>query len=275
VTYTTLLAHLQLGHSNAAVLQVAGDLAEQFDAGVIGVAACQPVQISYGDTCVSGDVIALDRASIASDMKTVEAAFRDALASRVSDLTWRSTVTLDSLSAYVAAEARGADLILIGGATKVFLDTARRVDVGDLVMRAGRPVLVVPGGGAAARLDRVVIGWKDTRETRRAAFDALPLLKKAACIFVVEIADEAALIDARRRLDEVVAWLGRHGVAAKAFAVASSGDDVGRLDDFAREHEADVVVAGAYGHSRLHEWMLGGVTRDLLLREDRCALLSH
>jgi nucleotide-binding universal stress UspA family protein len=232
------------------------------------------MQIAYGEVCVSGDLIALDRADIAREMKETEAVFREALAARVTDLRWRSIVTLDSLSAYVAGAARGADLVLTAAA-KMAMNSARRLDVGDLVMRAGRPVLVVPGGGDTVRFDRIVIGWKDTRETRRAAFDALPLLKKATQVSVVEIAVEGALADARAHLDEVVGWLKRHGVAANSFAVASAGDDIGRLDDFAREHCADVVVAGAYGHSRLREWMLGGVTQDLLLREDRCALLSH
>ena len=58
MTYATLMVHLELGHSNAGLLQVAGDLAERFHAGVIGIAACQPVQIVYGEGYVSGDVIA-------------------------------------------------------------------------------------------------------------------------------------------------------------------------------------------------------------------------
>ena len=82
--------------------------------------------------------------------------------------------------------------------------------------------------GDAYERDRALVAWKDTRDTRRAVSDALPLLKHAAGVTVVEIATGA-----------------------------------------------DVVVAGAYGHSRLREWVLGGVTRDLLLSANRCALVSH
>ena len=120
-----------------------------------------------------------------------------------------------------------------------------------------------------------VVGWKDTRETRRAAFDALPLLKKAAHVAVVEIAAEEELAAAGTHLDDVVGWLKRHGVVVVSLAAPSTGDDATQLNAIAEEHGADVIVAGAYGHSRLREWVLGGVTRDLLLRADRCSLVSH
>ncbi len=64
-------------------------------------------------------------------------------------------------------------------------------------------------------------------------------------------------------------------MSAETLAAASAGDDAAQLNALAQERDAGVVVAGAYGHSRLHEWALGGVTRDLLLRTERCSLLSH
>ena len=125
------------------------------------------------------------------------------------------------------------------------------------------------------RLEQVVVAWKDTREARRAAFDALPLLKKAAHVTVVEIAAEAELAMARVRVEDVVGWLKRHGVVAEALTLPSLYEDAGRLNAIAEQRGADVIVAGAYGHSRLREFVLGGVTRDLLLRADRCSLVSH
>jgi nucleotide-binding universal stress UspA family protein len=142
-------------------------------------------------------------------------------------------------------------------------------------MQVGRPVLIVPAPIDKLKLERVVIGWKDTRETRRAVFDALPLLKKVAHVTVVEITAEQDLVAARIRLEDVVDWLKRHGIGAKSLVSLSSGDDTTQLNAVAREQGADVIVAGAYGHSRLREWMFGGVTHDLLLRAARCALLSH
>ena len=73
----------------------------------------------------------------------------------------------------------------------------------------------------------------------------------------------------------VVNWLKRDGITAEAVASLSTGDDAARLDGIASDQAADIIVAGAYGHSRLREWALGGVTKDLLLRAGRCSFVSH
>ncbi len=276
VTYATLMVHLELGHSNAGLLQIAGDLAERFDSGVIGIAARQPMQIIYGEVYIPSDLIELDREEIAKQIKDAEAEFRSALQTRVATLEWRSMVTFGALSDYIADEARSADVVITSVTSGAVDDASRRVNLGDLVMQVGRPVLIVPAAANHLKLDRVVVGWKDTRETRRAAFDALPLLKKATHIAVVEIAAEGELAAAGARLEGVLGWLKRHGIVATSLASPSTGDDAAQLNAIAAEQRADVIVAGAYGHSRLREWALGGVTRDVLLRaEDRCSLVSH
>jgi nucleotide-binding universal stress UspA family protein len=269
------MVHLELGVSNAALLEIAGDLAERFHAGLIGIAACQPMQI-YGEGYVSGDLIEQDREQTEKEFKEAEAEFRSALQTRVGALEWRSAMMFSPLSAYLAGEARSADLVIAGVASGALLDASRRVNTGDLVIQVGRPVLIVPTAADKLKLERVVVGWKDTREARRAASDALPLLKKAAHVAVVEIAAEEDLAAGRTHLEDVVGWLKRHGVVAVSLAAPSTGDDATQLNAIAEEQGADVIVAGAYGHSRLREWVLGGVTRDLLLRaKARCSLVSH
>ena len=142
-------------------------------------------------------------------------------------------------------------------------------------MQAGRPVLLVAPATVPFRMERFVIGWKNTREARRAVTDALPLLKTASHVGVVEIAAQDNLAAARRRLDEVSGWLGRHGVAATVHASPADGDDANWFDSMAAERDAAIVVAGAYGHSRVREWVLGGVTRTLLKHPVRSSLVSH
>ena len=270
------MVHVEIGRSNAGLLQVAGDLARRFDAGVIGIAACQPMQIPYGDGYISPDLAEEDFKRIGEEIKAAEAEFRGALGARISRVEWRSTVTLDPLSDYLAQAARSTDLVLTGvDRNGTLFDMSRHLDIGDLVMRVGRPVLIVPTAADKVGLTRIVVAWKDTRETRRAIADALPLLKKAAFVAVVEIAAESALPAVRSHLAEVVGWLERHGVVAQAVAASSVGEDAQQLGEIALEQKADLIVAGAYGHSRMREWMLGGVTRDLLLRADRCSLVSH
>ena len=288
--YATLMVHLQVGQPNGAVLLAAAGLAERFGAGVIGVAACQPIQLVYSDGYIAGDVFQKDREEKDREVAEAEAAFRAAFPTRSNvpghALEWRSTITLGLACGWVADQARCADLVITGlSAPADPFDASRRVNTGELVMQAGRPVLVVPHGADAPgpgrtgldriSLDHAMVAWKDTRETRRAVLDALPLLQKLAKVSVVEVAAQDGMADARGRVADVTAWLVRHGVAASGQAVLSDSADAAQLDAIARDLGADLVVAGAYGHSRVREWALGGVTRSLLMHGSRCSLLSH
>ena len=276
MTYTTLMVHLELGRPNAGLLAIARDLAERLHAGVIGIAACQPTPIGYGEGYdLSGELVQAERDELERELKVAEAEFRMGLEDKATSVEWRSTVTFGALSGYVAEEARSADLILTRLSTPDLLDRTRAVSTGSLVMQAGRPVLVAPDEISSLKLDQILVAWKDTREARRAVADALPLLQKAAKVMVVEIASEADHAAAQIHVEQVAAWLQRHGVAAVAMASLVVGDDAARLSELALEHDADLIVAGAYGHTRLQEWAFGGVTRDLLTRKDRCVLLSH
>ena len=152
-------------------------------------------------------------------------------------------------------------------------EMTNHANVGDLIVRAGRPVLVVPDGPVPAAFAKIVIAWADTRECRRAVVDALPFLAQAEQVVIVEIASDAE--NARSQTNDVVAWLGRHEVSADRIVYEPHGNVADSLAMIAREQEADLIVAGAYGHNRLREWAFGGVTSDVLLRENRFALLSH
>jgi nucleotide-binding universal stress UspA family protein len=278
MSYPTLMAHLELGRSNAGLLRIVGDLADRFHAAVVGIAACQPIKTVFGDDgfCfMSGDVVVAERTEIDQETAAAETEFRDAFEARTKLIEWRSAFTQGSLSGYLADQARRADLIITGVSPGSLLDSSRHTDIADLVMRAGRPVLIVPPNASKLRLERIVVAWKDTREARRAAFDALPLLKWANHVAVLEIAAKADIPAARDRLDDIVGWLRGHGVAATAVAATSDGSDAMQLNEIIQRQGADLIVAGAYGHNRMEEWALGGVTRDLLLCADRCALVSH
>src|SRR5476649_2811636 len=104
----TIMVRLELGQSNKGLLAIAGDLAQRLKAGVIGIAACQPIQIVYDATYVAGEILAEDRKQIEKQMKEAESEFRAELKDKVPDLGWRSTVTFGSLANYVANQARAA-----------------------------------------------------------------------------------------------------------------------------------------------------------------------
>lgn len=275
MTYSTLMVHLDLYQSNDAVLGIAGTLAERFNAAVIGIAAWQPLQVLYSDGYVDGEIYEQDRTYIDQGIKDAEKQFLAGLRPKARELEWRSALPTFA-SDYVAHQARCADLVIVGAAPKDPSEgSSRRLDIGEFVMRVGRPVLVAPPSVSAMQAENVLVAWKDTREARRAALDAVPLLKKAKRVVVAEIAEEQALQDARHRVKDVANWLRRHEIAAESVAVQASGGDTEQIASIAQRHEADLIVAGAYGHSRLREWAFGGVTRDLLKRAELCSLVSH
>jgi len=276
----TLMVRLAAGEPNDSLLKLTADLAARLKAAkVIGISARQLIQF-YGtpEMYVPPEVVTWDREQIDRELKAVEKDFRTALEGKVPALEWRSTVlSHGSIADYVAGQMRAADLLITAPQEgSALLDGSRYVNVADLVLRAGRPVLVVASGEAKLDLRTVVVGWKDTREARRAVQDALPLLRLAERVIVVEIAAED-LDDARTRTQDVAGWLASHGVAASARTVVAATSDGEQLRNIASDLELDagLAVGGAYGHTRLREWVLGGVTRDFLLHPSRCSLVSH
>jgi len=275
MTCKTILLHLELARSNHHLTAIAGDLAEWLGAGIIGVAGCQPVKIYYDDAVLSGEIMAEDRKEIQKELDLAEKLFRQDLSGKAR-LQWRASVTCLSLAAYIAQETHGADLVMTGpdiGGT--ILDSTRRVSIADLVMRAGRPVLIVPRKCKSLPLRHALVAWKNTRECRRAAADALPLLKLCEQVSLTAIVSDANMARGASELGEVKSWLASHGIAAEAACHAAAGDDSAQLNDILHQTGADLLVGGAYGHGRFQEWLLGGVTRDLLLNADRCVLVSH
>ena len=138
------------------------------------------------------------------------------------------------------------------------------------------PGLFVRTRGLPAVGERVLIAWKGTREAVRAVRDALPILRAAQRVVLIEVADDAPPNDAQRiALLEVQAWLNRHDVESEV-RLESGADAAGDvLLSRASDFESDLIVMGAYGHSRVREWVLGGVTRHLLNHMTVPTLMSH
>lgn len=276
MTYKTLMVHLMLRQSNTELLRVTAALASKFDAKVIGIAACQPALTVYSDGYDPGAFVALDRNEMNREIKEAESEFRAAFESRSDALEWRSSIIFETVADYVARECRSADLVITSGIAPDPQDTARTGKPGDIIMQAGRPVLVVPKIEIAFKLDRMVVAWKDTREARRAVIDSLPLLQRAKQVTVIEMAHDDARASVTARLTEICAWLKTHDiVATPKFVELSKDDDASLLNSVVTKLGGDILVAGAFGHSRLREWAFGGVTRDLTLQAGFCTLLSH
>lgn len=271
--YSTIMVHVDLDRVNDGCLRVAVDLAAHFNARLIGIAAADPESPRHGQQPLAGEIAQQLRSSIVKSLAEAEQRFRVAAQQYDGQIEWRSA-TERPLS-YVADEARSADLVIVSANRDgSSAGLPGRIDPGDLALHAGRPVLMVPPEVDRLVLKGAMVAWRDAREARRAVSDALPLLREVEEVVVVElIQDEAARIAARRRVDDVVSWLDRHGIAA--FARVFHFPEQERPFEKLWQYGANFVVAGAFGHSRLRERVFGGFTDEFLRRSPLCTFFSH
>lgn len=274
--YKTLLAHLDLDETGDTRARLAADLAKRFGAALIGVSAWAPSPSFSGDTAVIETPPEVVDLEVMEDLlKRRGDAFRAIAERAIGAVEWRSALELPT--ELVVQQAGCADLVIVGATPHTVLrDPYRTVDPGGVLLRAGRPILLVPPALASFSGKRIAVAWKDTRETRRAVSDALPFLEQADSVAVFEFGDDAAPAGAEHGHADLLQFLTRHGVrSATARTMAIAGTVSEMLFRLIREEAIDLIVAGGYGHSRLGEAVFGGVTRDLLTGSPVCCLLSH
>ncbi|QUD88723.1 universal stress protein [Phenylobacterium montanum] len=273
MAYDTLLTHVAMDRGCEARLRMTADVARVLGCGeVIGLGAQAPWPFSDERDGTGPDFERLVQ-SARSDIAVSESAFRDALAAATATASWRSEIGYPS--DVVAAHARAADLVLAYRSNEATVSFAY-ADPEIVLMEAGLPVLFMPASYAEFKADTVLFAWKNTREARRAAALALPVLSKARRVLVASVCHERDLAGVEQELADIARRLSRHGVAATTLAeVGAPGSAGSRLVRIAETDGSELIFAGAYGHSRLREWALGGVTRDLLSARDRFVLLCH
>jgi nucleotide-binding universal stress UspA family protein len=254
MTYATVVVGLSVDQPNEARLEIAGQLAERLGARVIGIAAAEfspPLYFTSGEQAQK--LVDRGRAAIKNRLAEVESEFRAAMQNRVTEVEWRCAE--DFPSRYIVQQARASDIIVVGQAGRgIIADPFVQVSPSDLVMQAGRSLLVVSDACNWLDSRSVLVAWKDTTEARRAVADALPLLRKATDVTVVEIVEEQTNRPAAlSRVKDVAAWLSRHGgkcIRTGARGVRRSGRATGEDSVGSRCRR---LVAGAYGHSRLRD----------------------
>ena len=276
MTYSTVMVHLDLDQSNDARLQVAGDLAEQFNSKLIGIACCQPQPTVYADGAFAQSLVKQLEAEADEKLKKLEQRFRTAFQNRIKDIEWRRAFAVPV--EYVAHEARAADLV-ITGADRVggLADPLWRLDPSELVMKLGRPMMVVP-----PEVDRLKLSERGRRLEGHARSPPCRG-RRAAAVAKGEGSDRGRDHRERRGSSRLPATgsptspLGSAGIRwmpatwCRTCGAMPSSSSIRHASDI----EADMIVAGAYGHTRMREWIFGGVTRDLITQSRRCSLLSH
>ncbi|MCC6921289.1 MAG: universal stress protein [Alphaproteobacteria bacterium] len=273
---SAVLVHLDDGPDARARCELAITIADRFGARLIGAAAAQPiipVYAPYGEGLIAlqPEIAEAARAQIERTVNDAKAVFDEVVGKRA-DIEWRASSGRRGED-FIVEQSRAANLIVVGrrGPNEA-PDPVLGISPPDILMAAGRPVLITPPQIRGLAAARVLVAWKDSREARRALSDAMPFLRAAQDVFVASVGPEAS----PGSVQDVVAALKRADVPARALV-----EDIGRnppgeaLVEIARRAGADLIVAGAFGHSRTREWIFGGVTRDLLNRAPMCCLLSH
>ena len=181
---------------------------------------------------------------------------------------------LQAVSSRIATMARSRDLCIIplGGRFEGQQEVARSVIFG-----SGRPVLVFSDltPDQDVTLEVTVVAWDGSRSAARAMADALPILKLSKVVRILTVAGEKPNLEADLG-SEAVRHLALHGIEAMADIVEAKGAAIGQvIDGYLRATSADLLVMGAYGHSRLQEFILGGATQHMLTHPKVAVLMSH
>jgi nucleotide-binding universal stress UspA family protein len=277
MSYKTILVHLDHRPRSSVRLELAFRLAERFDAHLIGLFAPGGARLPSYAQAEGGpllrEVLEKRRAEVAQEVRK---RFQEVAGRNGKDRAeWRASES--EPDAAVRLSARYADLVVAGQPEAGELGEPRGL-ADELALSSGRPVLFVPYAGKFADVGRrVLIAWDAGREAARAVSDALPLLQGAEAVEVAAFDPERG---GRRHGQEPGAdiglYLARHGVKVSVARQSGAGFEVGgQILSRAADHGADLIVMGAYGHSRVRELVLGGATRTLLEAMTVPVLMSH
>jgi len=271
MSFKTLLIHVRSDLASDDALRTAVAFAQSQDANLIGLGARARILVedpglAYLDGTTLQAIVDQEVRDGAETHKRFSTLTR-ALGERAH---WRAR--RDFPTTALIEEAAGADIIL-AGLEREPSDVG--IDVATIVCESGLPVLALPPGGDELRLRSIVVAWRNTREARRALSCALPLLKQAEQVHLLQVAPVRDADEAWAGLNAAVARLARHGVKASAETRPCADAAAEALLDEGQARAADLLVVGAYGHSRAREWVLGGVTKALLAGSSIPLFLAH
>ena len=277
MTYKTILLHVNDERRVVGLVEAAAVLATRYEAHLIGLYVMPPVP-TYGVTSVGAGMIKAGLGTFRDEAKRVHAAFEQATKGRPFVTEWRVVEARNGgVAETIMDHGRVSDLIIASQRDRdwdfsMLLDEPER-----LAIESGRPVLIVPHKGKFSNFGRrITVAWNGTREAARATFDALPLLKDADNVRVLWINPQDDADAGDLPTAEIAATLARHGVKCEGRMLLA--DDAKVSDVLRADMEADgsdLLVMGAYGHSRLRQVVFGGATREMLRHMTLPVLMSH
>ena len=276
MSYNTVLAVLRGEDDAGRVLERSIALAKRFDSHLIGLHTEASVKIFYAAPIEIPDATAMDvdADAVGERLDTIRHLFVQKCEAEGVSFEWRPIKSASGDSALSAlSSARCADIVIVqqeGPGKQSDYD-----DLEALVFESGRPVLFVPYIAVEAKpIRQAVIAWNDTRVAARAVFDALPLLKTAESVEILTIdADDNTEQSPQTAGAAIATALTRHGVNVTINSEVSSGIPVAAvIENRVSDLQANLLVMGAFSHSRLREFLFGGVT-DTVLKSMPCLTL--
>ena len=273
--YRDLLVHVDGEEGDRHRIEFAVGLATRTGARLNGlhvtpIADIPPV---YKPTQIEA-AVAHASAELAGQTRAARLAFETLAKIRLADTSWLEMG--GDIVEGVSARARYSDLVILGqDEWQEPLERHPLPLAHSVVLRCGRPVLVVPRGVMSAGLARIAVAWDGSREAVRAVHDALPLLTSASTIDVLTIV-AARNVNASEDANHLIVHLANHGVAAESKVIRATEAEEHKALHEAVEHDAyDLLVMGAYSHARWIEFILGGATQSTLLSSSIPVLVSH
>jgi len=276
MSYKTILVQIDTGKRCAVRVDVAIRLAQQHDAHLVALqvlASFEPP--GYVMAEMGPAILDAQKHAAAAEMAQAEREFNNqASAAGLRDVEWRTAID-DPVDA-MTLHARYADLVVIGQGDRTDGSNMAADFPERLVLAAGRPVLILPSVGSFATLGkRILVAWNAGREATRAVTDAIPMLRLADNVHVMAVNPKRGEHGNVPGAD-IGLYLARHGVRVEVKTDHGAEIDVGNeLLSRAADLDADLIVMGGYGHSRLKEWALGGATRVILESMTVPVLMSH
>ncbi len=281
MSYKTILAILDTADNAAAVADFAFALAAEHNAHVIGLHAETVAVVPLVAPMEIPDPVAVQALQDMAHSETIEIEriFRARAQASGISFEWRSYASSSGYgSAPLIESARSADLLIASQADPE-RPSDSHVDVDNFLFESGRPVLMVPFVLKKPKpIKRVLVAWNGSKEAARATFDALPFLKAADEVEVFSVDPvENALQSAATAGAEIASMLARHGVKV-TLATAHSAADKNTsavIENRLSDSSIDLLVMGAYTHSRLWQMIFGGTTKSLLQSMTAPTLLSR
>lgn len=278
MSFKSIVIYLNSSERARRLIEVGADIASRFEAHLVGLRVFPALKLSPPLPLPFGREVASQlQAGIEKETAELKAIFEEMTARQTFVAEWRSITDVPGDPCdIVLRNAHSADLVIASQADPNW-PLSGTLDFPDrIVLGAGRPVLVVPAFGHHKGIPgNVSVAWRNTRESARAVGDAMPLLKLATNVYVTSVEEAGAGAD-DGSLTELGKMLGRHGikpVLSRQIATEfTTGEEI-RVR--AIDQQADMLVMGCYGHSRMREMALGGVTRHMLREMTIPILFSH